>query len=401
MQRRLRIMKHIKRLLSIIVMMAVALTFFPLINGQVYAAAKKPAAPKITSVKEATTAADDYKLVDVSWGKAKNAKMYELAIRSTDKQWVKVKTVKKNAKNKKKYTKKNKYRVVAKGKKYAVYKYEYKYWKSGTTKSCRYRFNEGPNWEDLHPNTTYVFAVRSVNGKKRSAWRTASLTTSAASVESRTITSPGESQSLTVNGNTVTATIGQQCTLPVPAPRRGSLEVSSFTIVPEKIEYILMRGNDGNDEEISVSGKTPAGAAAYYKIETTGGICDNVRYSYGDCGEYSVEGLGYGPGYIGKKYTVSDSDVTVEWALDGTEPQLGQEGRTMNGNEYPFDQVTSNGAAYNGSLRVRGTASYNGGSSSLWGELGRALFNKCEWIKIFRGNTVVEESFYYEGFYNY
>ncbi len=84
----------------------------PLVDGQSYAASKKPATPKIIS------AWIDGTSVEINWSKAKNAKKYQIAIRSAGKTWVKIKTVKKSKKNKKKYTKKKKYKVVKRGKKY-------------------------------------------------------------------------------------------------------------------------------------------------------------------------------------------------------------------------------------------------------------------------------------------
>ena len=58
-----------------------------------------------------TVNTDEYKAVLVKWKKVKNARMYQTVVRSTGKEWIKVKTVKKTAKNKKKYTKK-KYKLV-------------------------------------------------------------------------------------------------------------------------------------------------------------------------------------------------------------------------------------------------------------------------------------------------
>lgn len=394
-------MKSLKRFLTVIVLMAVVFTFMPVIDGQAYAASKKkPEAPKNLSAKEVTTVADDYKIVVVKWSKAKGAKKYEAAIRSTDKKWVKIKTVKKNAKNRKKYTKPNKYKVVAKGKKYKVYQYQYKYSKMGTTGKCSFRFMEAPGWEDLKGDTTYIFAIRSVNGKKYSAWKTVSLKTSLPAWDNKKLTSPGESLKMTVNGQTYTPTVGKQCTLPVPAPKKGTIEAKSFTIVPGEIEYTLQRDNSGNQEDFTLRGKTPDGYNAWYRITIDSGVCESVGYSYGSGSGYEVEGLGYGPGYMGKRYTVTESGVTVAWTADGTEPDPGQADKSVKGNEYPFDQVTSNGTPYNGDVKVRGTAVYGSGSTTIWGELKKALFNKCEWIRIYRGNSVVEEHFNYEGYYN-
>ena len=159
-------MRTIKKLLSVIMVAAIAVTFSPVVNGQAFAAAKKPAIPKSVTAKEHTDSTDAEKLIDVKWKKAKNAKKYQVAMRSAKKKWIKDKTVKKTKANKKKYTKKNKYKVVAKGKKYIVYKYAYKFSILQETTGRFVRVNQTPTWDDLKPNTKYTFAVRSVNGKK-------------------------------------------------------------------------------------------------------------------------------------------------------------------------------------------------------------------------------------------
>ena len=157
-------------------MMALVFTCMPLANGRVYAAAKKkPAVPVITYAKDLADY-ESFTLIKVKWKKAKNAKKYQVAVRSAKKKWVKVKTVKKSKANKRKYTKKNKYKVVAKGKKYKVYKYQYKYLILGETKGKSIQINDNDLWS-FDRNTTYIIAVRSVNGKKHSKWKTAIVKT--------------------------------------------------------------------------------------------------------------------------------------------------------------------------------------------------------------------------------
>ena len=107
------------------------------------------------------------KAITLKWTPSKNAKSYQVAIRSQNKSWMYLKKVKKTDKNKKKYTKADLYKVV-KGtgknkKKYIVYKYRYTYKviKSGLT-SRSYTYN-APSY-----NKKYTLAVRGVNksGKK-------------------------------------------------------------------------------------------------------------------------------------------------------------------------------------------------------------------------------------------
>ncbi len=404
-------MKRLKRVITAFVMLAVVFSFMPVIDGQVYAASKaasrkKPAAPKITYAKEVSVPTDETKVVLVKWTRVKGVKKYQVGARSPQKVWYKVKTVKKTAKNKKKYTRKNKFRVVAKGKKYKVYRYGYKYTKLDATKSCQYRFTEAYNWGDIGANSTYLFAVRSMKGKKYSKWKTVAVTTGAGANEEKTLTSPGQSISTTMDGKKVTLTVGKNSTVPMPQPKKGSWEAKPLTIIPSKIEDVLVRDETGNSETINIEGKAPDGREAYCRINIEGGVCDSIYYTigggtnYGDDKTYTCEGLGYGPGFCGKKYTVLDPATSVVWTTDGAEPKLGQANKSINGNEYPFDQVTSNSSPYNGSVQVRGTGTYENGGTSIWSELKRALFNKCEWVRIYKGTTIVAESFLYDGYYN-
>lgn len=119
-------------------------------------AASKPATPTNVKGKGA------YESVNISWKKAKNAKTYTIR-RYTGKAWKYKGTVKKTSTNKKKYTKKNVYKVIASGKNYKVYRYisTYKVMKSGIKKtsvklSC--------------PAGTQYFSVRSDNGTRHSSY---------------------------------------------------------------------------------------------------------------------------------------------------------------------------------------------------------------------------------------
>ena len=157
--------------ITLMVAFAVAFTFMPMNSVNTYAAskAKKPSKPAITSMTvESST-------ITVKWKKAKNAKQYQVALKTYPKGWKYVKKVKKTKKNKKAYTKKGKYKVVkAKKGKYKVYRYQtlvkYKTLK-GKTKSTKYSYKAPKR------GTKYTLAVRSLNGKKKSAWCSKSVKT--------------------------------------------------------------------------------------------------------------------------------------------------------------------------------------------------------------------------------
>ena len=395
-------MRTIKKFLSVIMVAAIAFTFSPVVNGQAFAAAKKPAIPKSVTAKEHTDSTDAEKLIDVKWKKAKNAKKYQVAMRSAKKKWIKDKTVKKTKANKKKYTKKNKYKVVAKGKKYIVYKYAYKFSILQETTGRFVRVNQTPTWDDLKPNTKYTFAVRSVNGKKYSAWsKNVSVKTSAPDREEKTITASGKSLKQSIDGTSITFTIGKECTMPVPKPKKGTLEIKPFTAIPKKIHWYLERNKEGPKEEITINGTTPEGFVVYWEITLYGGATGALSYTVDKEGStgFTEEATGYGPGSYGKAITVQDPAVTVVWATDGTEPKPGQESLSIQGSEYPFAPVTSNSAPYSGSIQVRGTATAEN-SGTIWSEIGKGLFNKCEWIRAYQGSTLACDHFFYEGYYN-
>lgn len=159
------------KVITMMVAFAVAFTFMPMNSVNTYAAskAKKPSKPAITSMSvESST-------ITVKWKKAKNAKQYQVALKTYPKGWKYVKKVKKTKKNKKAYTKKGKYKVVkAKKGKYKVYRYQtivkYKTLK-GKTKSTKYSYKAPKR------GTKYTLAVRALNGKKKSAWTSKSAAT--------------------------------------------------------------------------------------------------------------------------------------------------------------------------------------------------------------------------------
>lgn len=160
-----------KKFFSFILAAVVAVTMIlPLSSMNTYAAskAKTPKAPTKASISVAD------RNMTLNWNKGKNAKSYQVAVRTSGKGWKYVKKVKKTSANKKKYTKKMKYKVKKSGKKYKVYKYQtvYKYKTlKKSTKSRSYTYKAPKK------NTVYTLAVRSLNGKKKSGWKTASKRT--------------------------------------------------------------------------------------------------------------------------------------------------------------------------------------------------------------------------------
>lgn len=410
-------MKTIRRTIAVSLMIAVAITFMPVINGQICAASKKPAAPKITSVQEGLSAYDDGPAVDIRWKKAKNAKKYQVAILSTTKKWVKVTTVKKSAKNKKKYTKKGKYKVVAKGNKYKVYQYKYRYSILDCVKGSSYRIANDVEYHygkydtavELRANTTYTFAVRSVNGNKYSSWSRIAFKISNDGYHGSILTTPGQSLATTVNGKATTLTVGKECAVPVPGPRNANIAIDSVTIVPGEIKYeSAINKGIKMEEEIIVNGKTQNGLDAYWRILITKGVCESVYYTIEDPtfnkdgSKYSIKkwftSSGGPSNYMAKDITVNDPNVKVVWALDGTAPVLGQADRSIKGNEYPFGQPPSTYKPYTGNLKVRGSVSH-GSSDRIWNEirLHQGNFNYVEWIKVYNGNAPVGE--FFEGAY--
>ena len=400
-----------KRMVSIAIMVALVLTCMPLVNGQAYAAAKKPAAPVITFAKEISEIEDDYKMIEVKWKKVKGAQRYQVAIRSAEKKWMKEKVVKKSKANKKKYTKKNKYKVVAKGKKYIVYKYQYEYSIKGETKKGSFRLIDSTSYGrwasvEINPNSTYTIAVRSVKGNKYSAWKTATVKTGQGCYEETLLTTPGASFTTKIGDTSLTITVGKQVTLPAFNSSKAPLESKGITFIPSVIDRYAFFYNDGsNSEYISVRGKTADGLDAYYGIDIEKGIVDRVSYGKehptfnANDSKYSFStNAGYGPnGYRGRTTVkVHDPNVSVVWTLDGTEPKKGQANKTIDASEYPFGQVKVKFAPYSGNVQVRGTATQES-PSYIWPEL-TTLFSRCEWRRVYNGNTIVMEDFMCNGY---
>lgn len=156
-----------QKFFSVMLAAIVAVTMIlPLGSMDTYAASKTktPKAPTKASISVAD------RNMTLHWNKGKNAKSYQVALRTSSKGWKYVKKVKKSKANKKKFTKKMKYKVKKSGKKYKVYRYQtiYKYKTlKKSTKSRSYTYKAPKK------NTVYTLAVRSLNGKKKSGWKTA------------------------------------------------------------------------------------------------------------------------------------------------------------------------------------------------------------------------------------
>ncbi|MBQ6314347.1 MAG: hypothetical protein IJI11_01945 [Mogibacterium sp.] len=373
-----------------------------MVNGPVYAASKKPKAPKILSAADPTSINDADKVVVVTWAKAKNAKKYQVAIRSDEPQWVKVKTVKKTKKNKKKYSKPDKYKVVAKGKKYIVYQYQYEFIKMGTTKARSYRFTKSPYVDHLAPNWDYVFAVRSVNGKKYSKWSTVAVRTNAGTWDYQRRDKPGETMSLNVNGQPVTLTVGAQCVLPIPNPTPGPVETpATYVVNPDYFVYSYDRASGTMMEYLFVYGTTPNGFNTNWQVDLVNGQCSTVRIRNShptyvqDPSTFVIHNTSEA-GYLMGSITVTDPNTQAVWTLDGTEPALGQEDKIISADEYPFGQILLNGAPYPYSFKVRGTVKDYG---DYWATLsmGASVPSRCEWIKVYNGTQLVYEEIWMRG----
>lgn len=110
--------------------------------------------------------------IGLDWFKSKGAKKYEVQVKSPVlKSWNYFKTVKKTARNKKKYGKiannkekiKTKYKLVATGKKYKVFRYSSTWKKFTITKSTEADYY-------VKKSSKYLFRVRAINKKKKGSF---------------------------------------------------------------------------------------------------------------------------------------------------------------------------------------------------------------------------------------
>ena len=289
-------------------------------------------------------------------------------IRSAKKKWVKVNTVKKNAKNKKKYTVKNKYKVKASGKKYLVYQYKYTYSVKATTTKRAYKFK-------LKSNKKYVLGVRAVNGKKYSAWKGVSRKTGA------------QKKTVKINGKNVTITMGKPCTIPTRKISGVTTEKTTFNFTPISVD-----GYTGNMDI-----KT-GGMKGGYISETNRLLYwvanESFKYPNGSK-NYYLENEGSNLW----KARVYNSNVKIVWTLDGTEPKLGQADKTIKASEYPFTILPGPGVLLDDSfgwgypvdkIKVRGTA-VKGKGSDIFKESKADDMGRCTWIKVYNGTKLVEE----------
>ncbi len=359
-----------RRKLTVISALLLAIMLsFSMIQPAFAASSRKPAAPKITS---ATVSGNS---ITITWKKAKNAKRYEIAKQVNKRSWVKFKTVKKTKKNRMKYTKANKYKVKAKGKKYIVYKYDYSYstLKKVSGKTRHVTLN------DLDRNTNYTFAVRSINGKKHSAWKTVTKKTG------------GLSERMIIDGRSIVVTQGQKVTLPAPKFKgvfesiNKQLQKKSFDIIP---------GNNGyddiyfDDEEgwVIINGKDPSGYFAGYSYYPDI-YFDWYRQKYitrEDWNKYGYISYGGSVDNLAKpselNIHINASDMKAVWTLDGTEPQYNQADKVINASQYPFG-TWKNGAT----IRIHGSTTESCNVPEAKG-MADAL-----WIKLYYKDTVIEE----------
>lgn len=362
------------RILVTGIIVAIAVAFMPMLGDEVSAATKKPAKPKIIS---ATTS---YNTATIKWGKAKGAKKYQVSIQSAKKKWVKYKTVKKNAKNKKKYTKKNKYRVKAKGKKYIVYQYTYTYTKKKNITARTFKFT------GLKYNTTYTFAVRSVNGNKYSAWSTVKRVTKVyptEPIDDSLITKPGTVVPVTIGGTENTLIIGKETTYNIPNTTGLNTELNSINITPTSVE-----AQDWG--VLNVVGTINGIPNSDYAEAKTDWACNRELRApqnqkttkYG----YTIEN-GWSNQYF---VSVTDPHTKVYWTLDGTEPIPGQENLTVAGSDYPLGTL-KRGRIYwpePETIKIRGTVN-NGETGCIFEETMANYINACVWIKAYHNNNLV------------
>ena len=149
------------KLATVILSMALIFTMTVPVAAFGATTTKAPAAPKITSCQASGNT------VTIKWSKVKGADFYKVYQRTSTKEWKYLKSVKKTAKNKKKYSNTSKYKlkVTKSGKKYKVYKkttvYKYKQLKKTTKRTYTFKGKY---------NKKYTFVVKAHKGKKYSKY---------------------------------------------------------------------------------------------------------------------------------------------------------------------------------------------------------------------------------------
>ena len=162
----------LSRMMAILVVMTFVLSISFALPATADAASKAPAKPKILS--SDVSGAN----ISLKWKKVKSAKAYRVYVQTGEGDWKYWKSVKKNTKNKKKYSDKLKYKLKKSGKKYLVYKQANPYTVAAKKlKKTSYTFQG-------EYGKTYNFAIRSVKGKKLSkSYAAATLSIPALPVE--------------------------------------------------------------------------------------------------------------------------------------------------------------------------------------------------------------------------
>ena len=149
-----------KKIIAIVLVMCVTLAFAPL-TDQVSAKPKTPEKVSKVTLTDPSVPWKKPNTVNIAWAKAKRTSKYEVHQLTQKKGWRKYKVVKKTAKNKKKYTVKDKYKVKKSGKRhYRVYKYARKWYLKKKLKVTSLKI------EKLASGKTYKFKVRGVKDKK-------------------------------------------------------------------------------------------------------------------------------------------------------------------------------------------------------------------------------------------
>ena len=342
-----------KKLTAGLLALMVAFTFMPVLDTA--NAAATPAKVKISKIAKSQTK------IATTWKKAKNAKKYEFQIKRPYKVWYKYKLVKKTAKNKKKFTKKNLYKVKSSGKKYQVYKYAVAYVTTTTAKTK-------VTVKNLQREKTYKIRVRGINGRTKGSWsKVATVKTDAIPA----ITDINNTKFVEGNKYKYTNTEGMNTIITIDCVADGE-----------------------------TYGKTSAGGD-FYKDSTGTCIIDNIgpsklemNWSYDNDLQSDIYQL-----------IIKDAGITAYWTIDGTEPQKGQADLTGKTQHALFPKgETKQERIINGDkgiydpnyvTQIRGTISGKGTHGFLCGDSlvhKRAKKTRIIWVKAYKNDKLVYDS---------
>lgn len=228
-------------------------------------------------------------------------------------------------------------------------------------------------WQASQPAKSIRGATRTVTAYKYgpySVTRYATTAKPAPAVVTKTVTINGEKQTLTMG-------------------KPSKLKVFQVPGVPTQNKYIIITPSSvayGSSVKGTVNGMTGEIVFEQFKPYNSSYIFENPTFNKNNA-KYHLEK--YGLNYW--EAEVYDANVKVIWTLDGTEPKLGQADLTIDGKDYPFGTLedSSFGNPVD-RIKVRGTAS-KGNPSNIFEESDSDSMGRCVWIKVFNGNTVVEE----------